>query len=87
MAKTVNIKSDLSFKERLSALKNLPELFKLVWKSRPGKTTLNFALRIVRSAMPVTLLYVGKLIIDQAMQLNRHGGSQHELWKLVLIKN
>ncbi len=89
MAKTRNINPNipnLSFKERLSALKNLPELFRLVWQSSPGKTMLSFALRIARSAMPVTLLYVGKLIIDQVVQLNRHGGSQHELWKLVIIE-
>jgi ATP-binding cassette subfamily B protein len=86
MAKTSNTHSNLTFKERLSALKNLPELFRLVWQSSPGKTTLSFALRIARSAMPVTLLYIGKLIIDQVVGLNRHGGSQHELWKLVIIE-
>ncbi|MCO5934604.1 ABC transporter ATP-binding protein/permease [Mucilaginibacter sp. RB4R14] len=58
----------------------------MVWQSSPGKTTLSFALRIARSAMPVTLLYVGKLIIDQVVELNRHGGSQHELWTLVGIE-
>jgi ATP-binding cassette subfamily B protein len=86
MAKTGNINSNLSFKERLSALKNLPELFRLVWQSSPRKTALSFALRIARSAMPVALLYIGKLIIDQVVELNRHGGSQHELWKLVIVE-
>lgn len=85
MAKPVNA-SDLTFKQRLSALKNLPALFILVWQSSPQKTALSFSLRIVRSAMPVTLLYVGKLIIDQVVQLNRHGGDQHELWQLVCIE-
>jgi ATP-binding cassette subfamily B protein len=88
MAKTRNIKPDqkISFRERLSALSNLPEFFKLVWQSSTGKTTTSFLLRIMRSAMPVALLYVGKLIIDQVVLLNRHGGSQHELWKLVIIE-
>src|SRR6185437_14736081 len=86
MAKTRNINNNLSFKERLSALKNLPQLFRLVWQSSPGKTTLSFALRTARSAMPVTLLYIGKLIIDQVVGLNSHGGSQYELWKLVIIE-
>lgn len=78
--------TDLTFKQRLAALKNLPELFRLVWLSSPQKTALSFSLRIARSAMPVALLYVGKLIIDQVVQLNRHGGDQHELWKLVIIE-
>jgi len=86
MAKRQFQHTNISFKQRLSALKNLPELFRLVWKSSPGKTAISFLLRIARSAMPVSLLYIGKLIIDQVVQLNRHGGSQHELWKLVIIE-
>jgi ATP-binding cassette subfamily B protein len=88
MPKTRNIKSDqkISFRERLSALSNLPEFFRLVWQSSPGKTTMSFLLRLLRSAMPVALLYVGKLIIDQVVLLNGYGGSQHELWKLVIIE-
>jgi ATP-binding cassette subfamily B protein len=78
--------SSISFKQRLSALSNLPEFFKLVWQSSPWKTSISFLLRIIRSAMPVALLYIGKLIIDQVVQLNRHGGSQHQLWKLVIIE-
>ncbi len=86
MAKVSN--PDISFKQRLYALKNLPEFFKLVWLSSPWKTSISFFLRIVRSAMPVALLYVGKLIIDQVVQLNHHtaGGDQQELWKLVIIE-
>jgi ATP-binding cassette subfamily B protein len=86
MARAKKLDTNLSFKERLAALKNLPELFRLVWQSSPRKTILSFVLRIARSAMPVSLLYIGKLIIDQVVQLNRHGGSQHELWKLVVIE-
>jgi ATP-binding cassette subfamily B protein len=88
MAKTRNNTSspDISFKQRLSALKNLPEFFKLVWLSSPWKTSTSFLLRIIRSAMPVALLYVGKLIIDQVVQLNRHGGNHNELWQLVAIE-
>jgi len=85
MAKT-NLRSDLTFKQRLSSLRNLPAFFRLVWKSSRQKTILSFGLRIARSAMPVSLLYVGKLIIDQVVQLNRHGGDQHELWKLVIFE-
>ena len=85
MAKNV-LKVDLTFRQRLTALRNLPELFRLVWQSSPGKTTLSFVLRIARSAMPVALLYVGKLIIDQVVSLNIHGGSYHRLWELVALE-
>jgi ATP-binding cassette subfamily B protein len=39
-------------------------------RSSPSKTLISFSLRILRSAMPVALLYVGKLIIDQVVALN-----------------
>ncbi|GAB2684137.1 ABC transporter ATP-binding protein [Mucilaginibacter koreensis] len=78
----------LTFKERLAALNNLPQFFKLVWKASPKMTLANFVLRIVRSAMPLALLYVGRLIIDQVVNLNRtHGAfSSHYLWQLVTLE-
>lgn len=90
MARNINSipNPNITLKERLAALNNLPQFFKLVWESSHWKTTLTFLLRITRSAMPVALLYVGKLIIDQVILLNHNnsGGDQHELWKLVIIE-
>ncbi len=73
------------WKERLNALRNLPAFFKLVWASSPWMTGLNAGLRLLRSAIPVTVLYVGKLIIDEVIQLNRHSShsSTHHLWMLI----
>jgi ATP-binding cassette subfamily B protein len=73
------------WKERLRALRNLPAFFKLVWASSPWMTGLNASLRLLRSAIPVTVLYVGKLIIDEVIHLNRLGGhsSTHHLWMLI----
>ena len=62
------------WRERLSALRNLPAFFKLVWASSPWMTGLNAGLRLMRSAIPVTVLYIGKLIIDEVILLNRHHG-------------
>lgn len=77
----------LSFKERISALRNLPRFFKLVWETSRGLTLLNALLRLAKSAMPVAILYVGKLIIDQVVLLNRNGGGSHNyLWELVTIE-
>ena len=74
----------LTLKDRLAALNNLPALFKLVWQTSPRMTLVNSLLRIVRSAMPVALLYIGKLIIDQVNFLShKHGVSTHHLWVLV----
>lgn len=51
-------------------------------------TVVNAVLRIVRSAMPLAVLYIGKLIIDQLVQQN-HGHSMvqpYNIWVLVAIE-
>lgn len=74
----------LTLKERLAALNNLPAFFKLVWQTSPLFTVINALLRLVRSAMPVALLYVGKLIIDNVIILShQHGANTGHLWQLV----
>jgi ATP-binding cassette subfamily B protein len=78
---------DITIKERFSALSNLPRFFKLVWQTSPSLTLTNALLRIIRSALPVAILYVGKLIIDQIVLLSRGtGGDHYHLWQLVAIE-
>jgi ATP-binding cassette subfamily B protein len=76
------------FKERISALSNLPAFFKLVWQSSSKKTFFSFLFRTIRSAMPVALLYVGKLIIDQVVLLNSlPAGADHSyLYRLIILE-
>ena len=83
-----NVRTDtLTLKERLAALTNLPAFFKLVWQTSPWMTVVNALLRLLRSAMPVALLYVSKLIIDQVLLLShKHSLSTHHLWSLVGIE-
>jgi len=80
--------AEISFKERFSALNNLPRFFKLVWKTSPSLTLTNAFLRIVRSAIPLAILYVGKLIIDEVLLLSRSpdNHSTNYLWQLVTIE-
>ena len=78
---------EVSMNERFSALSNLPRFFKLVWKTSPSLTLANSILRITRSAIPVAILYVGKLIIDQVVHLSQTSTANHSyLWKLVVIE-
>jgi ATP-binding cassette subfamily B protein len=78
----------LTFKQRLAALRNLPKFFKLVWKTSPSLTIANSLLRLTKSATPVAILYIGKLIIDQVIQISQGKISSHSnhLWKLVVIE-
>ena len=61
--------SDLTFRERLGALRNLPPLFRLVWATSPALVTTSALLRLVRALVPVTMLYVGKLIVDEVVRV------------------
>ena len=76
------------WKDRLKALRNLPAFFRLVWAASPWMTIANAGLRLLRSAIPVSVLYVGRLIIDEVIFLNRdHGnGPTTHLWALISIE-
>ncbi len=43
-------------------------------------TYLNIVLRILKAAIPLSMLYVGKLIIDEVILLSQHGGNMKLLW-------
>jgi len=53
--------------QRLQALRHVAPLLKLVFATHRGYTAAILALRLVRSAVPVAVLWVGKLIIDEVI--------------------
>ncbi|MBB6130419.1 ABC transporter ATP-binding protein [Mucilaginibacter lappiensis] len=78
------ISNKVTLKERFEALRNLPAFFKLVWQTSRWMTIVNALLRIIRSAMPLGLLYIGKLIIDQVVMVSHdHLKDMTYLWQLV----
>ncbi len=58
-----------TLKDRFQALQYLPPFFKEIWITQPWMATANVILRSIRSAIPFLTLYVGKLIIDEVVQL------------------
>src|SRR5665213_677311 len=80
----VNTLPKPTFRERLAALRNLPRFFKLVWETNHWYAILDAVLRLIRSAIPVSILYIGKLIIDEVILLsNTHSTNYTYLWELV----
>lgn len=67
-------KEKVSVKERFRALRTLPPFFKLIWQTNPRLFAASVVLRVVRAAIPVTMLYLGKLIIDEVVRLSETGG-------------
>lgn len=77
-----------SFREQLGALKNLPKFFRLIWETSRRMTIANMLLRLLKSALPVTMLYIGKLIIDEVVRLIDVAGERDlsYLWMLVALE-
>jgi len=58
-----------SLRERFGALRNLPPFLRLIWQTSRPLTIFNVALRLLRAVLPVAMLFVGKLIIDEVVML------------------
>ena len=69
----------MPFRERIDALRNLRPFLRQIWATSPGLTLASLGLRLVQALMPVALLYVGKLIIDEAIRLVATGGADMDL--------
>ena len=78
-------KSNISLQERFRALKTLPPFFRLIWQSNPRLFALNVVLRIIRAAVPVVTLYIGKLIIDEVVRMTQTSGTDDLTYLFTLI--
>jgi ATP-binding cassette subfamily B protein len=69
----------LPLRERLDALRNLRPFLRQVWQTSPPLAIASLVLRLVQALTPVALLYIGKLIIDEALRLVGAGGAHADL--------
>ncbi|WP_411273827.1 ABC transporter ATP-binding protein [Daejeonella sp.] len=78
----------ITLKDRLSALSNLPAFLKLVWRTNAALTLCSAALRLIKSALPLSMLYIGKLIIDDVVAINNGApaSATDDLWLLIGIE-
>ncbi|WP_058836431.1 ABC transporter ATP-binding protein [Luteimonas abyssi] len=77
-----------SLRERFDALRNLPPFLRQIWAASPGLTLTSLGLRLVRALLPVTMLYIGKLIIDEVVRLAGAGVAPADLgaaWQAGLL--
>ena len=76
-----------SWHERLSALRNVPPILKIVWESGPGVVTFGVVGRIVAAVLPIAITYIAKLIFDILDHLlHSHSPTPALLWWLVLAE-
>ena len=58
-----------SFRERASAMRNIPPFLREVWNTSKPLTIATLGIRLIRAFLPIITLYIGKLIIDEAVRL------------------
>jgi ATP-binding cassette subfamily B protein len=73
-----------AWRERLSALRNVPAVLRIVWESGRTVVTLGLVFRLVASVLPLGLLWITKLIIDGIVHaVTTHQPVPTQLWWLV----
>ncbi len=75
-----------SWRDRLSALRYVPALLKLVWGTHRAYTAIMVVLRVLRAFVPLATLWVGKLIIDLVVDAASSTPDWTRLWELVVIE-
>lgn len=77
-----------TLRERFGALRNLRPFLAQIWQTSPGLTLATLGLRLLRALLPVLMLYVGKLIIDEVVAIAQPAGSAGHLadaWRSGLL--
>jgi ATP-binding cassette subfamily B protein len=59
---------DVTWRERFQALRHLPRLLGMVWETEPRYVVGILLLRIARALVPLAVLWIGKLIVDEVVQ-------------------
>src|SRR3954468_2086694 len=75
------------WRDRLSALRNVPTVLRFVWESGRAVVILGLVARIIASLLPPALFWVSKLIIDAIFRIiTTHQPIGRRLWWLVAVE-
>jgi ATP-binding cassette subfamily B protein len=73
-----------AWRDRFAALKNIPPAIKLLWQSSPKLVTTATGLRVLVAVLPLTALWIGKLIINLVVSARTNPGPvPAEIWFLL----
>ena len=61
--------AQLNLRQRFDAMRNIKPFLREIWATSKPLTLASIGLRLVRAFLPIATLYVGKLIIDEAIRL------------------
>src|SRR3954465_13242473 len=80
------ISPDVGWRERLQALRHLPKLLRMVWESEPRYVVGILVLRVLRSPVPLAVLWIGKLIVDAVVHdIALHTRGEPILWNRLAL--
>lgn len=75
-----------SWRERLAALRAVPQFLRLAWQTHQGYASATLVLRLLRASVPVAALWVGKLIIDTVVSARVGPPDYGRLWTLLALE-
>ncbi len=77
----------VKLREAIKSLRFMPRFFRQVWIASPGMFLANILSRLLSAFIPVTMLWVGKLVIDEIVALQKSDVQELDrLWLYVGIE-
>ena len=75
-----------TWRERLEALRYVPALARLVWRTHRGLAFAMASLRIARGFVPILTFWIGKLIIDSVLEARAGRGDFGDVWRYLAME-
>jgi ATP-binding cassette subfamily B protein len=85
-ANPIHKKVESPWHERLSALRNLPPVLRILWDSGPAVVTWGLILRGIVAVLPIAIAKVAALILQDIADVLRGQSLPHDFWMLVGIE-
>ena len=77
----------IGLKDSFNSLTYIPRFFKEIWQTDKKLFLISAFCRLIAALLPVVILWVGKIIIDEIIRITSQGEKDFsELWKYVLIE-
>src|SRR6476620_6856310 len=75
-----------SWRERIAALRYVPQLVRMIWRTNRGYTAAMMVLRFVRAFVPIATFWVGKLILDTVLAARAGQATYATLWRYLALE-
>ncbi len=82
-----NPKGETDPQKSIDSLRYIPLLVRLIWDCAPQMVATSAVLRLLSAFLPVSMLYIGKLIIDEVLLIINHQSLDNQyIWQLIAIE-